>query len=212
MSNRFLEALNAQAAAFAQQDNGDEVFTALFDHVVQDIEKTAQARNWDLSAVSDDDLADVIADEMAKLAGQLPQQDGHQKHAGAALVTDEQVSAADYLGRVQAAAMADELLLMQKHAEVSAWGPDTIEELAVANANDILVQLDLLDGRNADHIPVIAEVNGREKVASVLATYPITEEIDEAIAERTMFHLQNGGWPVEKIAQVLIDLAYQDRG
>lgn len=212
MSNRFLEALNAQAAA-APQSNGNEAFTAIFDHVVADIEKTAQANNWDLSAVSEDDLAEVIAEEMMKVAGlQQQQAPAMQKHAGAALVTDEQVSAADYLGRVQAAAMADELLLMQKHAEVNAWGPDTIEELAVANANDILVQLDLLDGRNPEHIPVIAEVNGREKVASVLATYPLTEEIDEAIAERTLFHLQNGGWPVEKIAQVLIELSKQEQG
>lgn len=202
MSNRFLDVLNAQAEQAAPAQQQGDVFTALFDHVVADIEKTAQANNWDLQQISDDDLAAVIADEMSKLAG-VDGNDGMQKHAGAAFVSDEQVSAADYLGRVQAAAMADELLYMQKQAEVNGWGPDTIEELAVANANDILVQLNLLDGRNQDHIPVIAEVNGREKVASVLSTYPISEEIDEAIAERTLFHLQNGGWPVEKIAQML---------
>ncbi len=204
MSNRFLDVLNAQAAqaaAPAAQQQPNEVFTAIFDHVVADIEKTAQANGWDLQQISDDDLAAVIADEMAKVAG--ADNTGMQKHAGAALVTDEQVSAADYLGRVQAAAMADELMLMQKQAEVAGWDAETIEGLAVANANDILVQLNLLDGRNQEHIPVIAEVNGREKVASVLATYPISEEIDEAIVERTLFHLQNGGWPVEKIAQAL---------
>jgi len=191
--------LDALHAGDNSGDGGDEKLQQILAASLDELEKTAAAGGYDLSSLSDDDIAEMVA-EIAQQQHGVGGADGAGDSA-----FDEQVKVAEYLGRVQAQAYADEILSIQKQASAIELDPSQVDQLAQMNAMDILVTLNQLDPRTDG--AAIQESNGREKVASVLLNENIAPVTMEAIEVRTMEHLQAAGWDVEKIAFALTQLA-----
>lgn len=203
--NPILDAIYADDAVQAgglEKQAADEEAAILLENL-EELEKVAAANGYDLSQLSNEDIAELLAQQT------YGDDAGMDKHAGAHFASDEQVAVADYLGRVQAQAMADEMLGMQKQAELDSLTPGDIDALAQQHATDILVALNQLDPNNPAHYDAIVESESREKVASVLSGYDLPAEVAEAFEIRTRQHLDAAGWDVEKIAYVLQHLAEQ---
>ncbi len=204
MSNSFVDQLLASGTDHAELEKiaGPEAL-----NVLEELEKTAAAEGIDLSAFSDDQIVEMIRESMGMEAGEAVAQapggeEGVEKVASApghdlpAGVDMEKVAAADYLGRVQAHAMAEELAGiwggegMDKVASVEDITEDEFNQLAAMNANDILEQLGALEG------DTLAQTEGREKVASL----SFDEELTDLIGNRTAELLDAAGWDVDAIA------------
>jgi len=167
--------------------------------VLNELEKTASDEGIDLGQFSDEQIVELIQEAMmGEYEGveKVASAPGHEDYDAPHGVDMEKIAAADYLGRVQAHAMADELAGLwgfEKTAGVEDLDEDEFEQLATMNANDVLHAIGALDGGDAD------AVDGREKVASI----NFDEQLSELIGQRTAELLDGAGWDVDAIAGAL---------
>jgi hypothetical protein len=173
--------------ASAQMEKSAEA--ALLDELV----KVAEAEGVDLNQLDDNDIAEILAGAM-QAAGQET-----EKTASA----DEELSdadqaklqEADFLGRVMAHAMFDEMASIQDGgAEKTASAEEqeflqAFEAMSVYKANEILAALG------------VEEAGEQVKTA---APYEVTDpQLETAIIERAGELLDEAGWDVEAIAKAL---------
>jgi|SaaInlV_165m_DNA_3_1040750.scaffolds.fasta_scaffold08506_5 hypothetical protein len=206
MSNSFVDQLLSGGTDHGELEKiaGPEAL-----NVLEELEKTAAAEGIDLGQFTDDQIVEMIRQTMGEEVGEQVAaapggEEGVEKVASApgndlpAGVDMEKVAAADYLGRVQAHAMAEELAGiwgqgddgMDKVASVEDITEDEFNQLAAMNANDILEQLGALEG------DTLEQTEGREKVASL----SFDEELTDLLGNRTAELLDAAGWDVDAIA------------
>ena len=171
-------------------------------HILGELEKEAAAQGIDLSQYSDDDIAELILETMGGYEDEGSVKVASAYEQGPDLPYDvdmEKVAAAEFLGRVQAHAMAEEFagifgMEFEKQASVHDIDEAQFEELAALHANDILEAIGALENPQD-----IAEAEGREKVASI----PMDDELNELIGARSAEMLDEAGWDVDAIAGIL---------
>jgi len=207
MSNSFVDQLLSGGTDHGELEKiaGPEAL-----NVLEELEKTAAAEGIDLGQFTDDQIVEMIRQTMGEEVGEQvaaapgTEEEGVEKVASApghdlpAGVDMEKVAAADYLGRVQAHAMAEELAGiwgqgeegMDKVAGIEDITEDDFNRLAAMNANDILEQLGALEGETLE------QTEGREKVASL----SFDEELTDLLGNRTAELLDAAGWDVDAIA------------
>ncbi len=193
--NPIIEALYAGQS----EDGLEKIAGADAVELLGELEKMANAEGIDLSQFSDDEIAalmiDVISggeEGVAKVAS------AEEQYAEDQYVGDDVAAQGFEFGRAQARGFFEELNELQKVASYGDFTPEVMDELAVCHANDILVQLNQLTDES-----IIEEVNGREKVANLLSSMEVPDEVDQYITARTEQLLDEAGWDVEKIAALL---------
>lgn len=167
--------------------------------LLDELVKIAAADGVKLDQLDDNDIAEILAGAMGQLQTAAPEA---EKTAGAdpeptdAQPSDEdqaKLAEADFLGRVMAHALFDEMGEIQASSEKTASAVDpefeqAFEAMAVHTANDILAQVGV-------------DVGEHTKTA---APYTVEDpQLETAIIERAGELLTEAGWNVEAIAAAL---------
>lgn len=171
--------------ASAQMEKSAEA--ALLDELV----KVAEAEGVDLNQLDDNDIAEILAGAMATA--------GQEKTASA----DEELSdadqaklqEADFLGRVMAHAMFDEVSNIQSAGQ---------EKTASAEEQEFLQAFEAMSVYKANEILAALGVDEAGEQVKTAAPYEVTDpQLETAIIERAGELLDEAGWDVEAIAQAL---------
>jgi hypothetical protein len=164
--------------------------------LLDELVKIAEADGIDLDDLDDNDIAEIIAGAMEQ-AG--IEQYGAEKTAGAdddgpSSEDQEKLAEADFLGRVMAHALFDEMSQIQDGGQEKFASAEeqefygAFEAMAVHRANDILAAVGVDTG---DHV-------------KTAAPYEVTDpQLDTAIIERAGELLAEAGWDVDAIASRL---------
>lgn len=163
---------------------------ALLDELV----KVAEAEGVDLNQLDDNDIAEILAGAMQ--AGQVEQA---EKTASADEGLSDEDSAklqeADFLGRVMAHAMFDEM------ASIQGGG---VEKTASAEEQEFVQAFEAMSVYKANEILAALGVQEAGDNVKTAAPYQVTDpQVETAIIERAGELLDAAGWDVNAIAAAL---------
>ena len=176
------------AAAQSQEKTAEAV---LLDELI----KVAEAEGVDLNQLDDNDIAEILAGAMGA-AGQ-----GAEKTASAEDLSEEdsaKLQEADFLGRVMAHAMFDEMAAIQ--------GGD-VEKTASAEEAEFLQAFEAMSVYKANEILAALGVEEAGEHVKTAAPYQVDDpQLETAIIERAGELLDEAGWDVDAIAKALESL------
>lgn len=176
------------ASAQSQEKTAEAV---LLDELV----KIAEAEGVDLNQLDDNDIAEILAGAMGA-AGQ-----GAEKTASSEGLSEEdsaKLQEADFLGRVMAHAMFDEMAAIQ--------GGD-VEKTASAEEAEFLQAFEAMSVYKANEILAALGVEEAGEHVKTAAPYQVDDpQLETAIIERAGELLDEAGWDVDAIAKALESL------
>jgi hypothetical protein len=173
------------ASAQSQEKTAE---AALLDELI----KVAEAEGVDLNQLDDNDIAEILAGAMGAV-GQ-----GAEKTASAEELSDEdnaKLQEADFLGRVMAHAMFDEMSSIQG---------GEVEKTASAEETEFLQAFEAMSVYKANEILAALGVEEAGEHVKTAAPYQIDDpQLETAVIERAGELLDEAGWDVDAIAQAL---------
>ena len=176
------------ASAQSQEKTAEAV---LLDELV----KIAEAEGVDLNQLDDNDIAEILAGAMGA-AGQ-----GAEKTASAEDLSEEdsaKLQEADFLGRVMAHAMFDEMAAIQGGG---------VEKTASAEEAEFLQAFEAMSVYKANEILAALGVEEAGEHVKTAAPYQVEDpQLETAIIERAGELLDEAGWDVDAIAKALESL------
>jgi len=180
------------AAAQPAQEKTAEA--ALLDELV----KVAEAEGVDLNQLDDNDIAEILAGAM-QAAGQeaAPAEKTASAEEGEGLsdADSAKLQEADFLGRVMAHAMFDEMASIQNSGA---------EKTASAEEQEFLQAFEVMAAYKANEILAALGVEEAGEQVKTAAPYEVTDpQLETAIIERAGELLDSAGWDVDAIASAL---------
>lgn len=178
------------AAAQPQEKTAE---AALLDELV----KVAEAEGVDLNQLDDNDIAEILAGAM-QAAGQeaAPAEKTASADEGELSAEDgAKLQEADFLGRVMAHAMFDEMSNIQSAGT---------EKTASAEEQEFLQAFEAMSAYKANEILAALGVEEAGEQVKTAAPYEVTDpQLETAIIERAGELLDEAGWDVDAIAAAL---------
>lgn len=161
---------------------------ALLDELI----KVAEAEGFDLNQLDDNDIAEILAGAM----GAVDQ--GAEKTASAEELSDDdnaKLQEADFLGRVMAHAMFDEMASIQG---------GEVEKTASAEELEFTQAFEAMAAYKANEILAVLGVEEAGEHVKTAAPYQIDDpQLETAVIERAGELLDEAGWDVDAIAKAL---------
>lgn len=162
---------------------------ALLDELI----KVAEAEGVDLNQLDDNDIAEILAGAMGSA--------GQEKTASAEDLSEEdsaKLQEADFLGRVMAHAMFDEMAAIQG---------GEVEKTASAEETEFLQAFEAMSVYKANEILAALGVEEAGEHVKTAAPYQVDDpQLETAIIERAGELLDEAGWDVDAIAKALESL------
>lgn len=161
---------------------------ALLDELV----KVAEAEGVDLNQLDDNDIAEILASAMQEAAAEKT---ASAEDEGLSDVDSAKLQEADFLGRVMAHAMFDEMASIQ--------GGD-VEKTASAEEQEFLQAFESMAVYKANEILAAVGVEEAGEHVKTAAPYEVEDaQLETAIIERAGELLDEAGWDVDAIARAL---------
>ena len=168
--------------------------------MLDELVKIAEADGVDLSELDDNDIAEIVAGAMEAAEGEGEVDAEKTAEAEPSDEDQEKLAEADFLGRVMAHALFDEMGQIQDAAPAEQTEQ---EKTAAAEEAEFLGAFEAMAVHQANSIlgAVGVDVGDHEKTA---APYEVTDpQLETAIIERAGELLTEAGWDVDEIAKHL---------
>ena len=176
------------AAAQPAQEKTAEA--ALLDELV----KVAEAEGVDLNQLDDNDIAEILAGAM-QAAAPAEKTASAEESEGLSDADSAKLQEADFLGRVMAHAMFDEMASIQNSGA---------EKTASAEEQEFLQAFEVMAAYKANEILAALGVEEAGEQVKTAAPYQVTDpQLETAIIERAGELLDSAGWDVDAIASAL---------
>ena len=175
------------AAAQPQEKTAE---AALLDELV----KVAEAEGVDLNQLDDNDIAEILAGAM-QAAAPAEKTASVEESEGLSDADSAKLQEADFLGRVMAHAMFDEMASIQNSGA---------EKTASAEEQEFLQAFEVMAAYKANEILAALGVEEAGEQVKTAAPYQVTDpQLETAIIERAGELLDSAGWDVDAIASAL---------
>lgn len=189
MNEILAQAYGTREKLAAAQPHEKTAEAALLDELV----KVAEAEGVDLNQLDDNDIAEILAGAMQAAAPAEKTASADESELSDA--DNAKLQEADFLGRVMAHAMFDEMSNIQSAGS---------EKTASAEEQEFLQAFEAMSAYKANEILAALGVEEAGEQVKTAAPYEVTDpQLETAIIERAGELLDEAGWDVDAIAAAL---------